>query len=139
LAQEAQVTPFGAKLRALRAERGIALKDMAAALRVSPAYLSALEHGRRGQPSWAQVQAIIGYFNVIWDEAEEIELLARISHPRVTIDTTGLDPSATEFANHMAEEIAHLTKAELGQLNQLLQDILSKRPQRRSGALKKRQ
>ncbi len=42
------MTPFGARLRALRAQRGVTLKDLAAALQVSAAYLSALEHGRRG-------------------------------------------------------------------------------------------
>lgn len=110
------MTPFGAKIRALRAERGVTLKDMAAALRVSPAYLSALEHGRRGRPTFAQVQAIIGFFNVIWDEAEEIERLARLSHPRVTIDTSGLEPRATEFANRLADEIAYLTNPELDNL-----------------------
>ena len=58
---------------------------MAEAIGVSPAYLSALEHGRRGTPSWAMVQAIIGYFNVIWDEAEELQRIAVASHPRVVI------------------------------------------------------
>ncbi len=110
------MTPFGQKLRDLRSARGIALKDMAAALRVTPAYLSALEHGRRGRPSWRLVQSIIGYFNVIWDEAEEIERLARISHPRVIIDTSGLDPKATELANRLAEEVAYLTAPELEKL-----------------------
>ena len=62
---------------------------MAAALGVSAAYLSALEHGRRGVPSWAMVQKIIGYFNVIWDDAEELQRLAETSHPRVVIDTSG--------------------------------------------------
>lgn len=107
------MTPFGQKLRDLRAARGLALKDMAAALRITPAYLSALEHGRRGRPSWRLVQAIIGYFNVIWDEAEEIERLARISHPRIVIDTSGLDPKATELANLLSEQIAHLSGAEI--------------------------
>ena len=36
------MTPFGIRLRELREERGVTQKDMAAALRVSPAYLSAL-------------------------------------------------------------------------------------------------
>lgn len=110
------MTPFGEKMRSLRAARGLTLKDMAAALRVSPAYLSALEHGRRGRPSWPLVQSIIGYFNVIWDEAAEIEQLARISHPRVTIDTSGLDPRATELANRLADEIAHFGQADLDRL-----------------------
>ena len=110
------MTPFGEKMRAMRSARSLTLKDMAAALRVSPAYLSALEHGRRGRPSWAMVQSIIGYFNVIWDEAAEIEHLARISHPRVTIDTSGLDPRATELANRLADEIAHFAQADLERL-----------------------
>ncbi len=114
------MTPFGAKIRELRAERGVTMKEMAVALRVTPAYLSALEHGRRGRPSFAQVQAIIGYLNVIWDEAEEIEQLARQSHPRVVIDTSGLDPRATAFANRLAEDIAHLTNAELDRLAEAL-------------------
>jgi transcriptional regulator with XRE-family HTH domain len=110
------MTPFGQKLRDLRATRSVTLTDMAAALQVTPAYLSALEHGRRGRPSWRLVQAIIGYFNVIWDEAEEIERLARLSHPRIVIDTAGLAPKATELANRLAEEIAYLSTAEIDRL-----------------------
>ena len=52
------MTPFGERLRALRAERGITLKAMAAQLGLSPAYLSALEHGRRGRPTHALVVAV---------------------------------------------------------------------------------
>ena len=107
------MTPFGRKLRELRAIRGVTMKEMAAALRVTPAYLSALEHGKRGRPSWRLVQAIIGYFNVIWDEAEELERLARLSHPRVAIDTSGLAPQATELANRLSEEIAEMSQAEI--------------------------
>ena len=33
--------------------RGVSQTDMATALGVSSAYLSALEHGRRGRPTWA--------------------------------------------------------------------------------------
>lgn len=114
------MTPFGRKVRELRAARGLTMKEMAAALRVTPAYLSALEHGRRGKPSWRLVQAIIGYFNVIWDEAEELERLARISHPRIVIDTSGLAPQATEAANRLAEEIADMSSAEIAKLLALL-------------------
>jgi len=110
------MTPFGEKLRQMRADRGIALKDMAHAIGVTPAYLSALEHGRRGQPTWALLQRIITFFNVIWDEAEELTRLAAISHPRVTIDTSGLSPRATEFANLLALRIADLDEDRLAAL-----------------------
>jgi transcriptional regulator with XRE-family HTH domain len=107
------MTPFGAKLRAMRKSRGILLKDMAAAIGVSGAYLSALEHGHRGRPSWPTVQRIIAYFNVIWDEADELERLAQISDPRVTIATAGLSPLATEYANRLAESISRLHEHQL--------------------------
>lgn len=66
------MTPFGEKLCSCAAPKPSAKREMAAALGVSAAYLSALEHGWRGAPSWALVQKTIGYFNIIWDEAEEL-------------------------------------------------------------------
>ena len=102
------MTPFGLRLRALRAERGIVLKDMARGLGVSSAYLSALEHGHRGRPNRRFVHQVCQYFGIIWDEAEELQALAGRSHPRVTVDTAGLSPEATELANLLAERIAEL-------------------------------
>jgi transcriptional regulator with XRE-family HTH domain len=104
------MTPFGEKLRSLRRQRGISLKQMATDLHLSSAYLSALEHGHRGRPSPGLVMQILGYFNVIWDEAEELKELARLSHPKVTLDTAGLSPSATLLANRLSEEIAELSE-----------------------------
>ena len=114
------MTPFGARVRALRRARDVSLKAMAGALGVSPAYLSALEHGRRGPPPWPLVQAVIAYFNVIWDEAEELQRLAALSHPRVTVDTAGLAPEATELANVLARDIGLLTREEAAALLQRL-------------------
>lgn len=102
------MTPFGAKLRVLRAERGTTMKHMAAALKVTPAYLSALEHGHRGKPSAGLVQQISAYFNLAWDDVDELTRLAQLSDPRVVIDTAGLSPEATELANRLAEQIGEL-------------------------------
>ena len=114
------MTPFGAKLRELRAARGVSLKAMAEAIGVSGAYLSALEHGRRGAPTWYLVQRIITYFNVIWDEAEELERLAQDSDPRITVDTAGLSPRATQLANRLARQIATLGEGEITALLAIL-------------------
>ncbi|MGB8313996.1 MAG: helix-turn-helix transcriptional regulator [Aestuariivirga sp.] len=110
------MTPFGEKMRKLRADRAITLKQMSTAIGVSSAYLSALEHGKRGRPGWHLVQRIISYFNIIWDEAEEVARLARISHPRITIDTSGLNPLATELANRLADDIGKLEPQTLSDL-----------------------
>ncbi|MGI9481315.1 MAG: helix-turn-helix domain-containing protein [Hyphomicrobiales bacterium] len=107
------MTPFGEKMRALRKKNGVTQKEMAAAIGVSNAYLSALENGNRGRPSWYLVQRIITFFNVIWDEAEEIQRLAQLSHPRIVIDTSGLDAKATEFANKLAQSIGDLSEKEI--------------------------
>ena len=118
------MTPFGEKMRKLRAGRAITLKQMSTAIGVSSAYLSALEHGKRGRPGWHLIQRIISYFNIIWDEAEEVARLARMSHPRITIDTSGLNPLATELANRLADDIG---KLEPQALNELLAVLAAKK------------
>ncbi|MCZ6814890.1 MAG: helix-turn-helix domain-containing protein [Alphaproteobacteria bacterium] len=107
------MTPFGARLRELRAQRGVTLKKMATDLQLSPAYLSALEHGRRGRPSPVLVMQICQYFHRIWEDADELERLVQLSHPRAVVDTAGLEPEATELANRLAEGIADLDSATL--------------------------
>ncbi len=115
------MTPFGAKVRALRDAKGIALKQMAADLNLSSAYLSALEHGNRGRPAPGLVMQIAGYLGCIWDEAEELKRLADLSHPRVTIDTAGLPPDRTELANRLAESIRTLPDHTVARMLELLQ------------------
>lgn len=114
------MTPFGAKVRELRDQRGISLRQMAADLEVTPAYLSALEHGHRSPPNWALVQRIITYFDLIWDDADELEDLARNSHPRVVIDTAGLSPDATRLANRLSRNIHRMDAATLGAMMDLI-------------------
>ena len=107
------MTPFGKKIRTYRAKKGMTQAAMANALNVSPAYLSALEHGKRGAPSWGLVQEIIRYFDIIWDEAEELQNLAKLSHPRVTIDTSNLSPNATELANKLSQNVDRLSETQI--------------------------
>jgi len=114
------MTPFGARLRALREARGVSQAELAAALHVSAAYLSALEHGRRGRPSPGLIHQVNEYFGLIWDDAEELARLARISHPRVVVDTAGLSPEATALANRLAREIASLPAEAISAINQVL-------------------
>lgn len=102
------MTPFGRKMRELRDQRHITQKEMAAALGVSAAYLSALEHGNRGRPGPGLIMQICDYFELIWDQADELKRLAGVSHPRVTVDTSGLSSTATELANELARSIGGL-------------------------------
>ena len=122
------MTPLGERIRVLREERGVSQKQMAAAIGVSAAYLSALEHGKRGVPSWPLIQKIIGYFNIIWDDAEDLQRLAENSHPRVKIDTAGLSPAATELANLLAEKIERIDEADIQRLTALVREMTAAKP-----------
>lgn len=106
----------------MRRARSVSLGVMAEAMQVSPAYLSALEHGHRGRPSAGLVHQVNEFFGLIWDEADELRRLAQLSHPRVTIDTAGLPPEATELANRLAERVADLPPETLAALLALLDD-----------------
>ena len=114
------MTPFGARLRALRAERGMTLRHLAAEVQVSAAYLSALEHGRRGAPSAGLVHQVNEVFGLIWDDAEELARLARLSHPRVVVDTAGLTPEQTALANRLAQSLRRLAPETVASLHAIL-------------------
>lgn len=124
---EAPMTPFGQRVRALRVARGMTMKTMAAALEVSPAYLSALEHGRKGRPSPVLVRQICALLDIIWDEADELLRLAELSHPRIVVDTAALSPLATELANKLAERIRHLDEGTVAELIARLDAVPIKR------------
>jgi len=113
------MTPFGAKVRELRALRGITMKVMAKDLEVSSAYLSALEHGKRGKPGPGFVMQVAGYFNLIWDDAEELKELASLSHPRIVVDTVDRSENATLLANLLSKRISRLDE-------QTIEDLIAR-------------
>jgi len=120
------MTPFGLKMRQLRAAKNVNQKQMAEDLKISAAYLSALERGHRGIPSWQFLQRVIGYFNIIWDEAEELQRLAATSHTRVVVDTENLSASATNLANSLAKKIDKLSDEDCVELNAKLDELSTK-------------
>lgn len=121
------MTPFGQRVREHREQRGITLAEMAGVLGVTPAYLSALEHGKRGRPTFTLIQGVIHVLGVIWDEADELVRLADLSHPRVTVDTAGLEPDATLLANRLARDIGDLDAGELNRLAVVLDEAAARR------------
>ena len=118
------MTPFGAKLRALRAARGVLQRDMAAALEVSAAYLSALEHGHRGAPSAGLIHQICEYFGLIWDDADELKALAKLSRPRLRVNAAGLTPEQTALGNRLARQLRNLDPATVAEIHMLLDKTL---------------
>ena len=118
------MTPFGVKMRSLRQKRGLTIKDQGLFLGVSSAYISALEHGKRGRPSLAFVDQICVWLELIWDEAELLKYLAQMSHPSPGLATASLAPEATFLANLLAQNIDRLSADECRQLFEAVQGYL---------------
>jgi transcriptional regulator with XRE-family HTH domain len=126
-ATDRALTPFGARVRELRRERGLQLKHMANSLGVSSAYLSALERGERGRPTWTLIQGVIHYFGIIWDEADELQRLADMSETKPRIDARGTGPRAMLVANRVAREFAHLDEEDVEQVATILDAARTRR------------
>lgn len=111
----AQRTPFGEKLAELRARRGMTLAQLAARLSVSPAYLSALETGRRGVANRRLLHQICQIFAIIWDEADALSDVAKRSDPRPSLDVRGKSANRVRLANILSDKIPSLSEAEVAQ------------------------
>ena len=103
------------------------LAELASRLLVSAAYLSSLEHGHRGAPGSGLVQQVCAIFGLIWDDAAELGRLARLSHPRVTVNTAGLSPAQTALANRLAQTIGHLSPGAVTSLHKLIDEAMLER------------
>lgn len=118
------MTPFGELMRYWRTQKNLTLRDQADFLDISQAYLSALEHGKRGKPSFALVDQICVFLDLIWDEAEALKSAANHSHPRPSIDASNLSPEAVYLANFMAQNIDRLTPQQCQDLTEMIESQL---------------
>ena len=103
------MTPFGLKMRELRRQHNRTQQQQATFLGVSKAYVSALEMGERGQPSTIFVDQICVWLGLIWDDAEELKLLASVSHPKPSINVRGQNADAVYLSNLLAQNINRLS------------------------------
>lgn len=104
------MTPFGEYIRSIRKDRGIPLIKMASHLRVSSAYLSALENGHRGRPSKRLEHQICQYLAIIWDDATYLSRLSELSDPKPKMNLSGLSTSHFELGNRLSELVPSLTE-----------------------------
>jgi len=118
------MTPFGVLRRHWRQKKQLTLHDKATFLGVSQAYLSALEHGKKGRPSFALVDQICVFLELIWDEAEALKDAAAHSHPKPTVNTTSLGPAAVHLANLLAQNIDRLEDSQCQLLSEQLEKQL---------------
>ena len=120
------MTPFGLKIKSLRKEKKVSITELAKALKISTAYLSMLENGKRGKPPDGMVELICAHFGLIWDDAEELKNLAKISNINVQINTRRLSINATTLTNVLKNNIRWLTNKQLIELSETIQSMVQK-------------
>ena len=117
------MTPFGIKLKNIRVQRHKSLKDLSRALKVSIAYVSMLENGKRGRPADGLIELICSYFNLSWEEADELKFLAKHSDINTKMNSEKLSLNATMLTNVLKNNIKWLTEEQLKKLTINIQDM----------------
>ena len=117
------MTPFGIKLKDIREQRHKSLKDLSKALKVSIPYVSMLENGKRGRPADGLIELICSYFNLSWEEADELKFLAKHSDINTKMNSEQLSLNATMLTNVLKNNIKWLTEEQLKNLIINIQDM----------------
>ncbi len=120
------MTPFGIKLKYIRTEKHKSLKDVSKALKVSTAYVSMLENGKRGRPADGLIELICSYFNLSWEESDELKFLAKHSEINTKMNSEKLSLNATMLTNVLKNNIKWLTEEQLKNLIINIQDMSKK-------------
>ena len=117
------MTPFGIKLKHIREQRHKSLKDLSKALKVSIAYVSMLENGKRGRPADGLIELICSYFNLSWEESDELKFLAKHSDINTKMNSEKLSINATMLTNVLKNNIKWLTEEQLKKLTISIQEM----------------
>jgi transcriptional regulator with XRE-family HTH domain len=113
------MTPFGKFMRNVRTEKGLLLKDIADMLGVSSAYLSALEHGKKGPPTGALISKLENGLKLTAEQRSGLRRAVRDSTTSMEIPSRAT-PFAFETANAFARKLPSLSEQQLRKIKTIL-------------------
>lgn len=111
------VTAFGKKLRKLRIEKDLLLKDMAEHLNISAAQLSAIELGKRSISSDI-VSRLIDVYEL--ENVDEINDIVAISQPTQKVDFTDATDNQKKLMVTFARSFTELSDDRVEEIQKLL-------------------
>lgn len=113
------LTELGKILRKIRIDNQHLLKDMADILKVSPAYLSAVENGKRKAPTdW--VEKIIGSYKLKDDDAENLRCAYENSQQEIKLSLQMFSAQQKEAAVSFAKVLEGLSDEELKEIMKIV-------------------
>ena len=117
------LTAFGKKVRKLRIDKGVRLKDTADFLKVSSAYLSAIETGKKKKVPEKVVEGVAKYFKLKGEEKTELKRLAIKSADEVRISLKGLSEDSIETAAVFARKFPKMKPVDMKALMRVLEKV----------------
>ena len=118
------MTPFGLKLKSLRKKKKISLAKLSRALKISTAYLSMIENGKRGRPTDGMVELICAHLASAANDVEELKNLAKVSSTNIKINTKKLGPNATLLTNVLNNNIRWLEEDQLLEMSKNINETV---------------
>lgn len=119
------LTKFGQFVRQLRIAHQQLLKDMADVLKVSPAFLSAVEGGKKSIPgAWAGV--LIKEYGLREDAAKGLQVAIDESQRSVTLDLEATPPERRAVAVAFARDFSKLSDVQIEQLRKTMASAAKK-------------
>ncbi|MBR6096833.1 MAG: helix-turn-helix domain-containing protein [Oscillospiraceae bacterium] len=109
------MTSIGRALRQMRFDRQELLKDMAAKLEVSSAFLSAIENGRKKVPA-NFIDKVCKVYNLNDTERALLIDAVNMSTTEIKINLTSLSPSQHEAALSFAKALNGLTDSQVQEI-----------------------
>lgn len=113
------LTELGKYLRRYRIDNGLLLKDMANALNITPAYLSAIENGKRS-PNIDLVKNIGQTFSFDENEIKNLMDAYYQTVEAITINTGTANERQTDLGLIFARKINSLSNEQISQIFRIL-------------------
>ena len=111
------LTNFGKALRKIRIDHNELLKDMAAHLNVTVAYLSAVENGKREVPdNWIRI--LVEAYDLSSEETRALQSFAYEDKSYIKIDFNGIKAQERELALAFARSLKSLSDEDMKTLTE---------------------
>lgn len=120
------MTRLGIVLRKIRLEKQELLKDMAAKLDVSSAFLSAIETGKKKVPA-NFVDKVCRVYNLDESDRNELTLAADMSMQEMKINLADASPAQHQVALSFAKALNNLTDEDISEIMRVFETRKKKR------------
>jgi transcriptional regulator with XRE-family HTH domain len=109
------LSEFGKLFRKMRIDRDLTMGDVAASVGVRPAFISAIETGRKPAPA-GFLEGVANALNLSQHESRQLTFAAAQQAKEVTVSLNGRSDQAKELAVAFARKFETISEADIARL-----------------------